>query len=474
MSNKLSKYLVTFLIILNILHVNAQINATEKRIYIIDLTASMKGKGEIKTPNVFEKVKLNLVETINQIEKTDTEITIITFTNKVHDTKTFYLNDRHSITNYITNLKILKGDTNIVDAWLKGIKELNPKKINYLFLLTDGLHNTGAEKNQLNDLIRNWSEISANTYNFAFYVMLTKHAKDMGIENAIKSSSQIWMIESLNVNATFLAAGKFLTVNVNSNKNIKILLKKNRVTSNKKPIHFKLKYTKNPYYKIKSITNNIAENGMITFEVEELKPLIKIPLEVKIDIELKNDPFKNSLTFFTPNKLHLKIINQGVRKMTFKEKLKRMKNLNRILVLITITSLSSCSINESKQDNNTFFDFGTKVYDEPFLFIPSHPKILEKSLKYTPKWLLTDTVILEKKFVIDFNEESIRFNSNVNLKIVDTLGKKLSGIDVYFNNIKHPNNALYITSENSIPDYPQEISIKLVINPKLGEQIIKG
>ena len=46
---------------------HSQTYMQENRIYLVDVTASMIGKGNVKTPDIFSKVKEGLLETINNI-----------------------------------------------------------------------------------------------------------------------------------------------------------------------------------------------------------------------------------------------------------------------------------------------------------------------------------------------------------------------------------------------------------------------
>lgn len=299
---------------------SAQIITNEKRIYIIDVTASMEGKGNVDTPDVFGEIKQNLIATVGQIQNQNTDITLITFSDKVHAIKNFSVRDTDSIINYISNLTIIKGDTNIVDAWKAGVGEIESDKINYLFLLTDGLHNTGPEKYMLYEVLKDWEVQAEEKYYFAFYVMLTEQAKTTDIANAIQESSQIWMIESLDVNVTLLSVKKNLKVNINSNKRCRIIFNNNRIKGIEETVNFKFKLEDNPFYRIKSFKNHLSKDSSIVFELEELKPLIEIPIEVNLQIELEREELNNPLLFFTPEKLNIKILNQGVRKMYFKVK----------------------------------------------------------------------------------------------------------------------------------------------------------
>ena len=68
-----------FILFSSLQPVFAQAPTTEKRIYLIDLTGSMEGRGSIQTPNILQTVKDNLAATIENIEDPLTEIIIIPF-----------------------------------------------------------------------------------------------------------------------------------------------------------------------------------------------------------------------------------------------------------------------------------------------------------------------------------------------------------------------------------------------------------
>ena len=64
----------------------------------------------------------------------------------------------------IENLSIKKGDTNIADAWSRGLQEIDSTRINYIFMLTDGVHNWGPEKEILYERLGEWQHIANNKY----------------------------------------------------------------------------------------------------------------------------------------------------------------------------------------------------------------------------------------------------------------------------------------------------------------------
>ena len=162
-------FLVFLVLFLYGVHVDAQAYLNEKRIYLLDVTASMTGKGVVKTPDIFNHVKEQLTATLNNIESPQTEIVVVPFTNVVHNPIAGVISQKDSLANEISKIVIQRGDTNIEEAWRHGVSLLDSTKINYLFLLTDGLHNCGVEKDSLYNTLSEWQSIAKDKYMFAFY-----------------------------------------------------------------------------------------------------------------------------------------------------------------------------------------------------------------------------------------------------------------------------------------------------------------
>ena len=310
-------YLLIIITFINT-HSFAQINKPEKRIYLFDVTASMEGKGIIPTANVFSSVKRNLQYSIGLIKNKNTEICIIPFTNKPLNHYSFTLDSLHLINQCIDGLKIEKGDTNIADAWLTGINEIDTTKVNYLFLITDGLHNTGPEKDVLYQHIDAWKDIAEDHYYFAFYIMLTPNAKEQELVRKIEQSKQIWPVESLDMNVVFVQSEKEIKTNINNNN--KILRQQNTsIEYDTSKIEFNLTMDENPYYSISNIVQNDSIDNGISFNIQEKIPRLQIPLEYLINLKINYDKEKHPLVFYTPDNIRLRIINKGIRKMTIEE-----------------------------------------------------------------------------------------------------------------------------------------------------------
>ena len=196
------KLLSLFLFVFLAQKAYSQAITSEKRIYLLDVTKSMIGRGSVNTPNIFEDVKCSLQEAIDEIADSKTEVVIVPFTDKpfqdvIHGT----IANKDSLIYQISKLDVRSGNTNVADAWSKGIDYLDSTKVNYMFLLTEGLHNTGPDKEVLYERLRDWDTICKGKYYFSFYVMLTSNAVEQEIRQITKDTRQMWSIESLNINA---------------------------------------------------------------------------------------------------------------------------------------------------------------------------------------------------------------------------------------------------------------------------------
>lgn len=316
----MKKYLIAFLFVINfVFAANGQFFLSEKRIYLLDVTASMEGNGAVATPNIFEDVKIKLADAISDLEQANTEIVVIPFTNTTFEPICGNISEKDSITHCVEQIKIQRGDTDIATAFQKGIEELDSTKVNYLFLLTDGLHNCGVEKDSLYQLLSSWNDVSRGKYMFAFYVMLTPNAKELELIQVVENTNQMWPIESMDVNVSFLLSNMNISANINNNKVVKIPLVSNNNKIFNNNIECQLKMNENPYYKIKNYKIDFP-NRNIEFEVEELLPKIHIPIEMNLTISYEYDKEKYPLVFFTPEVINFNIVNKGVRTMKIIEK----------------------------------------------------------------------------------------------------------------------------------------------------------
>lgn len=289
----------------------------EKRIYIVDVTASMMGKGAVASDNIFQKVKNELKAAILSIEQPSTEVEIITFTNKIHQRLHGTARNKKELLTLIDGIKVTSGDTDIANAWNEGQKLVDESMINYVFLLTDGLHNTGVPIDNLYERLKSWETYTRNKYIFGFYVMLTKQAREPNIRKIVQETDQLWLIESMNINAIFAVLPMNIKANIRGTKTLKIPFAMSSKKSFDKNMKVSLSLDANPYYKIESVN---VKNGEMVFKIKELKPIMEIPLETKLRLHIQYDHKKYPLVFFTPEKINFTISNHGIRQVTIKDK----------------------------------------------------------------------------------------------------------------------------------------------------------
>lgn len=310
-------FLICIIMYANLLY--SQSYMQEKRIYLVDVTASMIGKGNVNTPNIFSRVKEGLSETINNINTPSTEIVIVPFTNKPHEKMNGQIIAKEGILDNIELLDIKPGDTNIADAWNYAIQEIDSTRVNYVFLLTDGLHNCGPQKDSLYSDLRKWADISKDKYYFAFYVMLTPNAKEQEICNIVDETQKMWLIESMNVNVSFLNSNLEVNTNVKNKKTTSIHYESNNPAIFNDSIDFCLILNENPYYEMENFKLDML-NKKVSFDLKELQPAINIPIETILELRVNYDKEKYPMLFFTPDSYKFNVSNKGIREMIIKEK----------------------------------------------------------------------------------------------------------------------------------------------------------
>lgn len=369
----------------------AQSPITEKRIYLVDLTGSMEGRGNVPTPNILQTVKDNLEETINNIEDTATEIQIVPFTNKIgKDIISGRISEKESILSSIRSLHTLSGDTNIADAWSYGVSLLDSTKINYLFLLTDGLHNNGPTKEELFDRLRTWSSMAKGKYMYAFYVMLTPNAKESEICEIIDSTDNMWLIESMNLNTSLVRTSINTRKNVFSNHTASLSFLSNNKNADLNNLGLSVTVEDNDYYDIQNVTKSPV-GDIYSFDIVEKRPKLQMPLDTTLTLHFSYDTLANPFVFLTPDKVDFQIVNQGPRtvSITVAKNKKGLSDLN----------LKKLKYKEPFQG---FFRWTRELY-EPYFDLPFLSK--------------PDTASTVSTLILSWNEEAVRAGSSIKIDL---------------------------------------------------------
>lgn len=289
----------------------------ERRIYLVDLTRSMERFNG--TDNIFDVVKNQLRTAVTAVNDTSTEIIIIPFTNKPLELFHGKISQKDSVLNYISNLTTKTGDTNILDAWRKGETLLNSAKINYMFMLTDGVHNCGEPIDSLYKSLDNWHKMTHGKYQFAFYVLLSENAREKEICRIVESSKQMWLVPSMNIHTDFIIGNMNLSVNIINSNKVKLHLACTNPGIFNQGFRFKISMPENDYYRIINASDAIDSNGDVTFEIQKLKSQKDLPISFKtkilVDYDKQNFPF----VFFTPEEYNINIANVGKRILNIKK-----------------------------------------------------------------------------------------------------------------------------------------------------------
>lgn len=378
--------------------VQAQPFLQEKRIYIVDVTGSMEGRGVGGTRNIFQTVKDNLVSTLQRIDDRKTEVVVIPFTSHPFPEFNGRIAEKDSLTQYINGLSIQKGNTNIADAWTKGVSCVDSTKINYIFLLTDGLHNCGPKTEELYNRLRAWEEQSQDKYMFAFYVMLTPDAKEMEICRIVDETRNLWLIESMNIDASLISLPNYIRKNVFDDKTISLHFETNNSNVDLSDIGVEISMDDDPYYGAANVEKSFM-GAVFKVSVEEKVEKKQIPITDTVELKINHNREKYPFVFFTPEQIKVVITNQGPRNLSVSSKQKK-----------------------EKLDEN--LSFGKLAFNEPFLGPFKYLRaILEPTLEYPPfSWFKPDTLIVANTLYFSFNEEALRSNANLRIRLADETG----------------------------------------------------
>lgn len=248
-----------------------------KIIYLWDVTLSMKGYNG--APDIYDKVKDALVQSIDGIEDESSTITVVPFQDKIVDTWSFpasktgkkqLIDKINSLNNNnITN-------TNICQAWDYCVEKLiEQHKSNFICLLTDGTDNVlGVD--ELCKRIIAWCNSAKSNNAYAAYVMLTEAAQNQAIRNAIQSSCNFDLVELEHNNIVFPTF--FRPASNTIAKELKLLQKSPDVqfalisqVRGKKVTAVNVTLTPNEYFSIQAGSISCTDNTC-TFRLNNLMP----------------------------------------------------------------------------------------------------------------------------------------------------------------------------------------------------------
>ncbi len=186
----------------------------EKRIYVLDATASMTGFGNY--PEVWSKVKPPLIENIEEVNESKAEMVLFTFADKVYQT----IEGKSEILNFLKNFTPdLITSTNIYSGWEGIQKHIDPKKFNFVTFITDGVHNsTQISQEDLRNKIKESDTSFGNQNTFACLIRLTQHAIDDATTSILTNAKNITYLDGIKFPVIVRPKQNPITINIRDNK----------------------------------------------------------------------------------------------------------------------------------------------------------------------------------------------------------------------------------------------------------------
>ena len=291
---------------------------SQRRIYLWDVTLSMKGHGG--TPNIYNDVIKFLEQEINSITDESSEIVVCPFQESILET----WKAKADVSGKKNILKKIKGYTNseITNTDIvKPIQQVQTSIIandrrNLLILLTDGKQNESLSggKAGLLRLIENWGEYADINDAYALYVMLTDMSIDQDIIGAIERTDNISVVKEPGAKEIIdLQPADVVKFNIKDDKTAKISL--SFKSSIKLPDNIKIQITAED--SILTVNQTVVvKDDMIVFDVNFKKPydILKIELpeitRIPLSIKLLNKNSIEQILYLTKEKLQLELINR--------------------------------------------------------------------------------------------------------------------------------------------------------------------
>lgn len=224
-SSHTTKLLLSFIAILSVFTAYAELE--RNNIFLFDITGSMRNNGTwIPALNALDA-------TIGtQSQDQNAEFTIIPFGTHSYQSFNFksgeYPNLKTNIRKEFVRAMRLAQFTNISSVLKDGIRNVNPAKMNRIYLLTDGEPSGGDTSQAVADIINQWCGNHKNTR--LFYVALNRNAVNPIIREAIERCNDAFIvtctdnvipqIEDLNtndINASIDNLGQLAKIKFSSN-----------------------------------------------------------------------------------------------------------------------------------------------------------------------------------------------------------------------------------------------------------------
>ena len=263
-----------------------------KYIYVLDITKSMCGYQD-KTPDILDDVIEQMVASIENTRDPNADIVLSTFQDQILDT----WEGKEKIISELKKIKcnnLLVTRTNTYAAWKDAAAKLDANKMNIVFVLTDGEHNSHKNTRQeMLNLVNDWDNHTNNHQvgPYAFLVQFTEHAIDAEVKRVVDTSDYVEIIDGIEFFVLLINEPEPI-VNIDERLSFEFDLEKDywKTEYNDLKVRFELD---NPFFRLKRSEFTVGELPVqleleLRGELEEVKHALPEESLLKIDVSLDN------------------------------------------------------------------------------------------------------------------------------------------------------------------------------------------
>ena len=254
----------------------------ERRVYYLDCSFSMVSKG------LWDKVRKNLIEAINNISDETTEIIIIPFAFNSSKSPTLTpitalatTSGKEMLKKKINALTMSKSTMTYHYVPINDFynNRVNSNRVTYMFLMTDGQDEDRLQRTKT-QLLPQWGEKYGNKNVFGFYVMLNDSAKDPDIDRIINNQSHLWKVETADVNINLIRLQNHAVFNARNDKYFDL-----PIFGNTDNVKFNASFPNSSPLKVENITvkgNHFRVNVSCKQNVHQLPISSDYPLNISV------------------------------------------------------------------------------------------------------------------------------------------------------------------------------------------------
>ncbi len=218
--------------------------AKERRVYYLDITGSMEKYG------LWDDVRDNLIEAIEQIGNSKTELVVIPFTDEIKRRKTVTATERgkEELREFISSLSPQWdcGTTlsNVMEDFYANYMDAGTTT--YMFLMTDGKEQgRKVREGELQEAISSWERRVPENH-FGFFVMLHNAAYNENTEELIAEQEHLWCVKTADININIIEYESKAIYNVRNETSVTVRLNKGDISG----MEITASLKENPYYEL--------------------------------------------------------------------------------------------------------------------------------------------------------------------------------------------------------------------------------